>query len=152
MTANSRSRVSVGRAPVSDSPIEQLVSAIDTLDVDAVMLLVEPEGHFLVADGREAQGREAVRELVSDFVSALRSSRHSITAQWHEDNVWIAEVESHYELRDWLQLRVRRAFIVRMGAAGIADAHVYGTHEQRLSDRATGEEGMWVSGRWIPPL
>jgi hypothetical protein len=137
---------------VSDSPIQQFLTAIDALDVDAVIALVEPDGHFLVADGRQAQGREAIRELVSDFVSALRSSRHSITAQWHQDNVWIAEVASNYELRDWLQLSVARAFIVRMGAAGIADAHIYGTHEPRLSDRPTGEEGMWVSGRWIPPL
>jgi hypothetical protein len=138
---------------VSDSPIEQLLAAVDKLDLDAVMALLAPDVRFLAVDGRRAQGTQAVRELVADFINQLRSTSHRITAQWHQDDVWIAEVESTYELQDYLQLKaLPRAFVLRMGPGGIVDLHVYGAHEQPLTEHRTGEEGMWVGGRWVPPL
>ncbi len=67
--------------------------------------------------------------------------------------MWIAEVDCSYELQDWLQLNaLPRAFVLRMGPEGIIDLRAYGAHEQPLTEHRTGEEGMWVGGRWIPPL
>ena len=138
---------------MNDSPIELLLRAVDELDVDAAIALMAPDVRFMAVDGRRGQGADAVRKLVTDFISTLRSTSHRITAQWHQDDVWIAEVEGSYELRDWLQLNaLPRAFVVRMGADGIADFRAYGAHEQPLTDHRTGEEGMWVGGRWVPPL
>jgi hypothetical protein len=138
---------------VSESPIEELLGALDRLDVDAAMALVSPAGRLLVADGRRAEGAPAIRELLSAFVGPLRSMSHRITAQWQVDNVWIAEVEASYELKDWLRLNaLPRAFVLRMGDGGFSDLHVYGAHEHALGDHRTGEEGMWVGGRWVPPL
>lgn len=135
------------------SPLEQLLAAVDELDVEAVVALAGPEPRFLAADGRIAAGTEAVRELLTNLFATLRSTAHRITAQWHEDNVWIAEVEADYELQDWLQLKaLPRVFIVRTGEGGIADLRVYGAHEHPLTDHRTGDEGMWVGGRWMPPL
>jgi hypothetical protein len=94
-----------------------------------------------------------VRRLLTAFISTLRSTSHRITAQWHEDDAWIAEVEANYELQDYLQLNgLPRAFVLRLGPEGITDFRVYGAHEQPLTDHRTGEEGMWVGGRWVPPL
>ena len=138
---------------MSDSPIEQLLGAVDKLDLDAAMALFEPGVRFLAVDGRRAQGTQAVREVLADFLSQLRSNSHRITAQWHQDNVWIAEVDGSYELQDYLQLNaLPRAFVLRMGPDGIADLRAYGAHEQPLTKHRTGEEGMWIGGRWIPPL
>jgi hypothetical protein len=138
---------------VTESPIEQLLDAIDRLDVEAAAALLEPDARLLSADGRRAEGAEAVRELLADLVSSLRSTSHRITAQWHVDDVWIAEVDASYELRDWLQLNaLPRAFVLREGDAGIADLRVYGAHEHPLAEHRTGEEGMWIGTRWIPPL
>ncbi len=138
---------------MNDSPIEQLLSAMDELDVDAAMALMAPNVRFLAVDGRRGEGKDAVRELVTDFVSTLRSTSHRIMAQWHEDDAWIAEVEANYELQDYLQLNaLPRAFVLRMGPDGIADLRAYGAHEQPLTEHRTGEEGMWVGGRWVPPL
>ncbi len=126
---------------------------MDELDLDAVMALLAPDARLLTADGRRGDGAAAVRELFSSFLGELRSTTHTITAEWHEGEVWIAEVEASYELRDYLQLKdLPRAFVVRMGQAGIADVRVYGAHEQPLTEHRTGEEGMWVGTRWIPPL
>ena len=41
---------------------------------------------------------------------------------------------------------------MREGSDGIADLRVYGAHEHALSEHRTGEEGMWIGERWIPPL
>lgn len=135
------------------TPIEQLLQAIDGLDVDAAMALLAPRPRLLVVDGRRADGTEAVRELLTAFLGMLRSTTHEITAQWDVDDVCIAEVEASYELQDWLQVnRLPRVFIVRTEAGRIVDVRAYGAHEQRLSDIPSGEEGMWVGRRWIPPL
>lgn len=138
---------------MSDSPVEQLLAAIDALDVDATMALMAPDVRLLAVDGRRGEGTNAVRRLLTAFISTLRSTSHRITAQWHEDDAWIAEVEANYELQDYLQLNgLPRAFVLRLGPEGITDFRVYGAHEQPLTDHRTGEEGMWVGGRWVPPL
>jgi SnoaL-like domain len=138
---------------VDDSPLGQFLEAVDRLDVDAVMALAAPDVRILTADGRHAEGADAVRALLADFLGSLRSTAHRITAQWHVDDVWIAEVDATYELRDWLQLNaLPRAFVLRMEPEGIADLRAYGAHERPLTEHRTGEEGMWIGDRWIPPL
>jgi hypothetical protein len=117
------------------------------------MALTAADVRVLSADGRRAEGTEAVRRLLSEFFGSLRSATHRITSQWHQDDVWIAEVDATYELKDWMRTAVLpRAFIVREGPDGLADLRVYGAHERPLSDHPTGEEGMWIGERWIPPL
>ncbi len=129
------------------------MQAVDKLDLESVMALLGPRIHLLTADGRRAEGTEAARELLMACVGTLRSAAHEITAQWHLDNVWIAEAEASYEFQDWLQLNaLPRAFVVCEGQDGISDLRIYGAHEQPLTDHRTGEEGLLVGGREIPPL
>jgi hypothetical protein len=139
---------------VKESPIEQLFAAIDSLDVEAVMALLAPEARLLVADGRRAEGTDEVRELVTSVLAELRSTTHEVTAQWHVEDAWIAEVDASYELRDFLRLgALPRALVLREGPDGIADLRFYGAHEHPVSEHPTGEEwGSLVRGRWIPPL
>ena len=139
--------------PVSQSPIEEFLDAVDRLELDAIMALMAPDVRLLVVDGRRAEGTDAVRQLFADFLGQLRATTHRITAQWHEDDVWIAEVEAGYELRDWLQLNgLACAFILRVGPDGVSELKAYGAHEHQLSDHPTGGKAMWVGGWWVPPL
>ena len=135
------------------SPVEQLLAAVDRRDVEGVMALVVPE---VRASGRRWKPRRRGRggaELLAEFLATLRSTAHRITAQWQEDDVWIAEVDADYELQDCLELKaLPRVFIVRTGDGAIADLRVYGAHEHPLTDHRTGEEGMWIGTRWVPPL
>src|SRR6516225_6355933 len=111
---------------VPDSPLMALVAALGRRDVDAVQALCSPDCHFSTADGRQAQGRQPVRVLVGQFLADLRSASYQVTAQWHQDGVWFAEVLATYELRDWLLLeRLPRAFVVEAGAEGIRAMRVY---------------------------
>lgn len=138
---------------MSESPIEQFIAAIDSLDVDAVTALFAPGVRFLAVDGRRSEGKDATRELIADFRAGLRSTNHRITNQWHVDDVWIAELDASYVLQDWLELdALPRVFVVRVAADGITELRAYGAHEQPLADHTTGEEGSWVGGRWVPPL
>jgi SnoaL-like domain len=138
---------------MSASPIERLLEAIDRLDGEGVVSMLAPECRLLTADGHRAEGISAARQLMTAFLGALRSTAHEITSQWHVDDVWIAEVEASYQLEDWLELSaLPRAFVLREGPNGIEDLRVYGAHEHPLSEHRSGEEGMWVGGRWIPPL
>ena len=138
---------------MEESPLEQLLAAIDALDIEAVMALVGSEPRFLAADGRRAVGASEVRVLVAELLAALRSTTHNVTAAWHLADVWIAEVDADYELQDFLELKaLPRVFIVRTKEGGIADLRVYGAHEHPLTEHRTGEEGMWIGTRWIPPL
>lgn len=138
---------------MNESPLAQLLQALDKLDVDAAMALIAPDARLLTVDGHRAHGSGQVRELLTSFLATLRSTTHRITAQWHQDNVWIAEVEASYELQDWLQLEaLPRVFVLREGAGGFSDLHIYGAHEHPLTNHRTGEEGMWIGDRWIPPL
>ena len=112
-----------------------------------------PDARLLIADGRRAEGRDAVRALLGEVLGALRAATHRITAEWHQDNVWIAEVEADYELQDWLQLKgLPRALVLYDSPDGIAALHVYGASEHPLEEHRTGEEGMEIGGRWVPPL
>ena len=138
---------------MSDSPIQRLVQAMDARDVDALASLFAPGGRLMTADGRHAADTEAVRAVVTEFFGALRSTTHKVTAEWHQDNVWIAEIDASYELRDWLQLNgLPRAYVVHDGPDGIREVHAYGAHERPLTEHRTGDEGTWLGGRWIPPL
>jgi SnoaL-like domain len=138
---------------VDQSPIEQFLDALDRLELEAAMALMAPDARVLVADGRRAEGTDAVRQLFGDFLAQLRSTSHRITAQWHEDDVWIAEVDASYELRDRLQLNaLPRAFIVRAGPDGVSELRTYGAHEHSLSDHPAPEGGVRFGGQWAPPL
>jgi hypothetical protein len=136
---------------VERSPLVELLEAIDRLDVQAVVSLCAPDCTLMTVDGQRAEGRPAVTRLLSDFLGSLRSTSHEVTAQWHQDDVWIAEALASYELRDWLRVEhLPRAMFVRTGADGIRDVRVYGANERQLGDRVS--EPVRVGGRRILPL
>jgi hypothetical protein len=138
---------------VDESLIDQLLSAIDRLDLDATIALVAADCRLLTVDGRRAAGAAEVRRLLAEVLGALRSTTHRVIDQWHIDGVWIAEVDATYELQDWLRVGpLPRAFVLRDGPNGLTDVRVYGAHERPLTDHRTGDEGMFIGERWIPPL
>ena len=138
---------------MNESPIDQLLAGLDKLDVDAALASAASDVRLLTVDGRRAQGTAAVLELLDEYVAQLRSTSHRVTAQWHPDGVWIAEVEASYQLKDLTRIGPRpRVFVMREGPEGFVDLRVYGAHEQALTDRRSGEHEMLVAGRWIPPL
>jgi hypothetical protein len=138
---------------MSQSPIDRLMEALDRLDLDGAMALLAPDSRLLSADGRRAEGTDAVRTLLGSLLGELRATSHNVTAQWHADDAWVAEVEATYELTDGTQTAdLRRAFILRESPQGLTDVHVYGAHELPLDDERAEHGSLRVGGRWIPSL
>jgi hypothetical protein len=138
---------------VTESPIVEVLTAIDRLDVTAVLALCSPDCHFATVDGRHADGHDAVQRLLGEFLSTIRATHHEVTAQWHQDDAWFAEVVATYELQDRTRIDERlRAFLLRTGPDGIRDVRVYGAHERPLTDRSGGYEPARLGGRLILPL
>jgi hypothetical protein len=93
-----------------------------------------------------------VRALLADFLGTLYSTTHRVTAEWHVDGVWIAEVDAAYEFKDRLRRGgLPRAFVARGGPDGLSDVRAYGAHEDRLDDDWSGQ-GLMFAGHWMPPL
>ena len=139
---------------VGATPVEKFLDALDALDLDGVMALLAPDCELLMCDGGRARGAEDVRAQVGDLLEHLRSATHRISNQWQVGDVWIAELEADYELRDQSRLsRLPRAIVARTGAdGGIAELRVYGAHEHALYDRGRGDGSMVIGGRYMPPL
>ncbi len=116
------------------------------------MSLLAPDCWLLTADGRSVAGAPAVRDVLAESLGQLRSSAHAVTNEWHQRDVWIAEVEATYELQDWLKFAAARAFFARVSPHGIVEMRVYGAHERPLSEHAAGHEGIVIGGRRMPPL
>ena len=130
-----------------------LLAAIDKLDIDGMMALCSPDCRLMAVDGRQAEGRQATRQLLVEFLDQIRATSHQITAQWHQGDVWFAEVLATYELKDWLKVEgLPRAFVIRTGADGICDIRVYGANERELTDHRSGEEPFRIGGRLVLPL
>jgi hypothetical protein len=138
---------------VEESPVVALLTAIDRLDIDAVVALCAEDCSLTSVDGRHAEGRQAVGQLLKDFFSQLRSTSHQVTSQWREGDTWIAEVLATYELKDWLLIEnLPRAFFVQATAEGVVAVRAYGGHERPLTDHVTGDETTRIGGRPFLPL
>lgn len=142
------------QAAMKGSPLDALLRAVDDLDSDAVMALMASDCRFLTVDGRRAEGTEGVRALLGGFLATLYSTTHRVTAEWHVDDVWIAEVDAGYEFKDdRLRLgNLPRVFVARGGPDGLSDVRVYGAHEHPLDDQGGGDPGITFGGRWMPSL
>ncbi len=138
---------------MKESPLSDLLEAIDRRDVPAAMALCALDCSFATVDGRRAEGRVEVQRLLTEFLSVLRSATHEIISQWHQEDAWFAEVLASYELQDWTRIERRpRAFLLRTGADGIRDVRVYGANERPLTDHSARYEPARLGGRLILPL
>jgi hypothetical protein len=135
------------------SPISAVLSALDALNTDALAAQFAPHARLLRTDGRAATGIDEVCEALGEFVSELRATTHSITAEWHpEDGVWIAELDATYELRDGERHGpYKRAVVLRAGDDGITDVRFYGSHELPLTTHRPYQE-VRAGTHWLPTL
>jgi hypothetical protein len=87
-----------------DSHLELFLRAFDRpdadADADACAALFADGGRLRYVDGRVDEGVAAVRERLCQYFADLSSTTHTLREHWHEDRVWIGEVEASYVLAD----------------------------------------------------
>jgi hypothetical protein len=139
---------------VPDTPMQQVLSALDALDLDRAVALFAPDASLTTDFGDKAVGRDRVRDVLGEFLHELRATHHEITTEWHpEDEVWIAEMSATYELSDYSRRGpYQRAMILRVGDGGIEDMRIYGAHEVRLSEAGRQYAEVRAPGGWLPTL
>ncbi len=140
-----------------DSPIDTFLRAFDRLDPDACAALLTDHGRFRYVDGHVDEGPAAVRDQLREDFADLDSTVHTLHGQWHDDGVWIAEVEASYVLADHSELGpLSLALIVRASPAGIEDIRVYTAVEpwfrETMVQHREYDQGTMVGGHWLPPL
>jgi hypothetical protein len=135
------------------SPISDVLDSLARLDVDAVVARFAPTGSLLRTDGSEASGSDAVRKALGEFLSELRGTTYSISAEWHpEDGVWIAELEATYDLTDGSRHGpYGRVVVLRADDNGITDLRFYGAHELPLVAHLPYRE-VQAGTHWLPTL
>jgi hypothetical protein len=143
---------------MTDTPLDLFLQAFDRLDPDACAATFADHGRLRYVDGRVDEGAEAVRDRLREYFADLDSTTHTLREHWHEERVWVDEVEVSYVLADHSRLGpVSKVFIVRMAPGGIEDLRVYAAvepsfHEARIRHERERNSGMMVGGRWVPPL
>lgn len=143
---------------MTDTPLELFLQAFDHLDADACAALFANHGRLRYVDGRVDEGAEAVHDRLREYFADLSSTTHTLRGHWHEDRVWVGEVEASYVLADDSVLGpVSKVFTVRMAPDGIEELRVYAAvepsfHEARTRHERQRDRGMIVGGRWVPPL
>lgn len=141
-----------------DSPLDSFLRAFDRLDADACAALFAEQGRLRYVDGHVDEGLVAVRKRLREYFADLHSATHTLRGHWHEERVWINEVEARYVLADQSSLGpVSKVLVVRMAPAGIEDLRVYAAvepsfHEATNRHERERDRGMKVDGRWLPPL
>jgi ketosteroid isomerase-like protein len=139
---------------VPDTPIQEMLRAVDALDLDGVVALFTAGASLTTAFGDATEGRDRVRDVLGDFLHELRATHHEITHEWHpEDEVWIAEMSATYELSDYSRRGpYQRAIFLRTGDGGIEEMRIYGAHELRLPGAGRQYTEVRAPGGWLPTL
>jgi uncharacterized protein (TIGR02246 family) len=138
---------------MADSPISAVLSAMEALDVEGCIALFTPDGRLLTTDGEVAEGLNAVRAVLSNLFADLQAATYRVTAQWHpEDDVWIAEVDATYDLKEHgLRGPYPRAVVLR-GGREIGELRVYGRHELPLTESSVPYREVLAGNRWLATL
>lgn len=86
---------------MTQSPIEQLLAALDGLDVDRAAALLTPDIRMVLADGRHAVGAAEVRSLLSSFV--VRANTEGIF-EMHAYGVYEQTLSEHQGAQEGLRV------------------------------------------------
>lgn len=138
---------------MADSPISDVLDALRSLDAGSAVKLFASGGRLLMTTGRSARGVDDIREALAGFMGPLRATTYAVSASWHpDDDVWIAEFDAHYELKDGERHGpYPRVMVIRGDEGAISDLRIYGSHELPLTSHATYRE-VSTGTRWLPTL
>lgn len=127
--------------------------AIDALNVDGATSLFAPQAEILTVYGREGKGADQAGAVLAELLGELRETSHEVTSEWNpEPGVWIAEVTTTYDLKDFSRRGpYLRAVVLRLGDAGIEQLRIYGSHELPLPAGGGYREVRGPHG-WLPTL
>lgn len=144
----------LGFATVADSLIQELLKALDALDLDAATSLFSSDAELVTTYGQHGRGADQVRSLLGELLGELRATKHTVTSEWNpEPGVSLAEMTATYELKDFSERGpYRRAAILRSANGRIEQLAIYGTHELPLPEAERSYTEVRGPHGWLPTL
>jgi ketosteroid isomerase-like protein len=105
--------------------IEGLFRAIDNKDADAMAAYLAEDASFRFGNGPPVHGREAIREAVDQFFSAVAALRHRLHDIWNQPQALICSGEVTYTRHDASELSVPFANILKLDGGLIREYVIY---------------------------
>jgi hypothetical protein len=119
---------------MTDTPLELFLQAFDRLDADGCAALFADHGRLRYVDRQIDEGALAVHHRLREYFADLSSTTHTVRESWHEDRVWVGEVEASYVLADHSILGpVSKVVFLRMASGDIEELWVYAAVEPFVS-------------------
>lgn len=79
---------------------EALFTTIDRMDADSMVSFLTDDASFIYGSQPAVQGKEAVRNFISEFFGSLRGISHNLLRTWVVEDTKICEGEVTYDLAD----------------------------------------------------
>ncbi len=97
----------------------------DRLDVDGWCSHLSENVHFRFGNAEPLDGRDAVREAVSQFFATLKGLRHEVVSDWTVDNRVIQQLLVTYTRPDDSQVTVPAVNLLRIDGERIGEYLIY---------------------------
>jgi uncharacterized protein (TIGR02246 family) len=75
---------------------ESFFSLVDRGDADSIATSMTPDGALISSNGDPIVGRDAIRDAVNTFQTAITSISHEILRTWRTDDAVITELRVTY--------------------------------------------------------
>lgn len=105
--------------------IQQLFHAIDKKDVDSFVSFLADDCRFAFGNNPAAEGKDATKETVSGFFSAIKGLTHSDLEFFEDKNAVIVKGNVTYTRRDDSQLTVPFCNVFRIENDLITEYLIY---------------------------
>lgn len=105
--------------------MKQLFTAIDRKDADGFVSFLTEDACFRFANAPAICNRADIQKAVAQFLSSVKSLRHSVIDVWQQDNTVICEGEVTYTRHNGSELIIPFVDIFRMKGELIADYRIF---------------------------
>jgi len=105
--------------------IDDLFGAIDRKDAEGFVSIFGDEPSFRFGNAPPVRGREAIREAVAGFFSAIQALEHRVQDSWQLDDATICRGDVRYTRHDGSQLEVPFSIVLTMVGDRVRDYQIY---------------------------
>ena len=85
---------------ISQEWVREYFASVDKLNVDNIIANFVEDGRFRFGNAEPAVGKEAIRDALAEFFSAINAMHHENVGLWLGDNSAVFEAQVTYTRRD----------------------------------------------------
>ncbi len=113
---------------------EQLFAVIDRMDVEEFVSHLADDSRFIYGSQPAVQGKEAIRQSISEFFGTLNGIGHNLLRTWVVEDTRFCEGEVTYDLPDGRIVTIPFMNIFDMEGEKIQEYRIYVDPTPLMSD------------------